>query len=113
MNTATALKPAWTTADLVGDITDNWIDEVDPQAELGEVVSAYFKADIDGELTLRGISVEGSGYVLYHDRLKAEAFLSIETIWRIEEVAMEGRTTASSYAVSDAADTHGASWRFL
>jgi hypothetical protein len=78
--------PAWTAAAIIEDISDVWIDEVDPENEQGAEVLAYLCEDSDHDLEIRGISVN-DGVTLFYDRdAVLSKFLNIETIWRVEDV---------------------------
>jgi len=113
MNTQLSIKPKWITADLVEDISDNWMEETDPTNERGEFAQGYFIADSDGELTLRGISVEDRATVVYYDRLTAAKFLTMETIFRIDEITNADRVTDADRGWAELEADYSASWRYL
>ena len=80
-------KPAWVNADRVVDISDIWVEECDPENEDGYGVDAYLH-DEDGELVLRGISVEDTNVTLYHDVAWCRNVLGTDAVWRIEAAEM-------------------------
>ena len=89
--------PVWTAAAVIEDISDVWIDEVDPQNEQGAEVLAYFCEDSDHELELRGIAVN-DGVTLFYDRSEAVKFLGVENVWRVEEVTATQQHEREIYA---------------
>ena len=82
--------PKWATySDREIDISDNWIDHMDPENECGCHVIACMNGDIDGQLTIDGIIVDDGVCKQYYSREKAMTLLGYETIVYIEQWEME------------------------
>lgn len=78
----------FTVCDLIEDLTDNWIEETDPENIEGDVCTGYFDQD-DDLMTLKGLMVESGSLTTFYDREHAIKFLSYETVCRIEDVVSE------------------------
>lgn len=84
-----AIKPKWTTCDRVVDISDNYIDEIDPENQQGAAVAGYLMTDTQGFMFLEGIRVEVDGEEFYYDRQSAHTLLGQDAVHRIEQYEME------------------------
>ena len=89
MQHATTFKPSWTFAARETDISDVWVDEVDPQNEVGAEVTAFFAKDGFGSFELSGIRVNEDDVPLFYDREHSIKFLGMDAVWRVESVEME------------------------
>lgn len=70
-------------------LDDIWMEETDPENELGEACEGFFSIlDTDSDYTaiLNGIAVTDTSGTAYYDRARAADFLGIEIIHRIERV---------------------------
>lgn len=72
-------------ADHQCDVSDNWIDEVDPENAQGAEVIAYF-SNHDGILSLTGICIADDLATTWEDRAGALKSLTPETVRRIEDM---------------------------
>lgn len=81
--------PTWANAESTADISDIWVEEVDRENEDGSEVIAHLSTNTSGFIELDGISVEEDGIAVFYDRLHAAEFITIEAIWRIEELEQE------------------------
>ena len=84
----TVKLPEWVNADRIVDISDIWVEQCDPENECGYGVDAYLH-DEDGDLVLRGISIEDTDVTLYHDVAWCRIVLTPDVVWRIEAAEME------------------------
>lgn len=82
-------KPTWAFAQREADITDVWLEQVDPENETGVSVTAFLSADSDGDLQLNGVAVEDIGVTLFYGREYLREQLGMDAIWRIESNEME------------------------
>jgi len=75
-------------ADHECDVSDNYIDEVDPENEAGAEVTAYFDK-VDGFLHLTGLCISEDMATTWEDRDGALKLLTPETVRRIEDLEGE------------------------
>ena len=93
--------PAWTVCDRVIDITDVWIDEMDPQNEDNAVVEAYLAGNNqDDQLEVVGISIEEDGQKVYRTRQWFMNVIGADALYRIEEYEFQ----APGYGADDERD---------
>lgn len=96
------IKPDWTRkADRITDMSDAWMEMMDPENERGEVCMAFLEAvdvpcynaregcfDAPG-FRLIGISIEDTTGKIYRDRDWCHKILGADVIWRVEASEME------------------------
>lgn len=82
-------RPDWTLADRECDITDVWMEETDPENELGEVATAFLSFTSDGWPVLDGISVKDTTGTMYFGSLRATRLLGLDAVHRILNHEME------------------------
>lgn len=90
--------PKWTAAAVIADISDVWVEEVDPENEQGAEVLAYLCEDSDHDLEIRGISVNDGVPVFWDRDAVLSRFLNIETLWRVEEAEAQSAHDRRIYA---------------
>ncbi|MDP5216721.1 hypothetical protein Q5Y75_05780 [Ruegeria sp. 2205SS24-7] len=94
-------RPDWTICDRKVDMSDVWIEEMDPEGERGEEVTAFMdSADLiasndrheDVHVTgmkLVGICISDGSTPVYRDREWCVNKLGVDVVWRVEEYEME------------------------
>jgi hypothetical protein len=82
--------PKWTVCDRRIDISDIWVEEMDPENEDGATVYAYLHDNkYDDGMTLKGISIIEQGQPQYWDRARCVATELTAAIYRIEQNEMQ------------------------
>lgn len=101
MKHSTLIKPDWAyRSDREIDISDVYVDEIDPENEQGAVVTAFMvngavkcwdnRGDFNADgFHLTGISIETENETTFHDRDGAATLLGVNAIWRVEQHEME------------------------
>ncbi len=102
MKHLTLTKPEWASrADREVDLSDVYVDEIDPQNEQGAVVTGFMKSeaitcqderynDFDADaFRLEGICIEVADLTFFYDREAASLLLGVDAIWRVEQHEME------------------------
>lgn len=102
MNAHTFIKPDWATScDRTVDVSDIWMEQVDPENEEGAIVTACLSAEIEHfgshdhnsfygyRFTVLGVIVETRGLTEYRDRKWLIRAFGWDCVSQIEEPEME------------------------
>ena len=97
-----APRPAWALYhDRMTDLSDVWVEEMDPQNETGAICTGFYtanaipaldeqmRADFVTGFDLQGIAVETTEGTTYHDRAEILRMWGADTVWRVEVCEME------------------------
>lgn len=81
--------PTWVEAEITVDISDIWVEEVDPENEHGTFVEAHLSTNPSGFIALDGISITEGSTTIHAGREWAEKMIGHEAIDRIEAIEQE------------------------
>ena len=101
LHNAKEIAPGWATRAVhIEEISDTFIEECDPENELGAICIAYFERNKYGHLLIAGVSVEDDQGRAYLGRDWCETCIGFEAINRNEDIAEQSAFDAQTWGAA-------------